>query len=171
VNSSARSSAKLAAASAAAVAAAISITGTIAVRSASAQDAAAAAPQRASIAAVATVGERSTPLGKLLVNGRGFTLYVFSRDSRGTNRCISTSGCSSVWPGLTTSSHPRAGSGVKASMLGTITLANGSRQVTYEGRPLYTYAFDSAPAETDYVGATAFGGVWQALSPSGKLVG
>ncbi len=170
-NASARSSAKLAAASAAAVAAAMAITGTIAVRSASAQDAAAAAPQRASIAAVATVGERSTPLGKLLVNGRGFTLYVFSRDSRGKDRCISTSGCLSAWPALTTSGQPRAGSGVKASLLGTITLANGSRQVTYAGHPLYTYAFDSAPAETDYVGATAFGGTWPALSPSGKLVG
>ncbi len=162
---------RLAGASAVALAVAMSITGVIAVRSASARVAATPAPPLASIASVATVGERSTALGKLLVNGRGFTLYSFSRDSRGKDRCLSTPSCSSIWPALTSSGRPRAGSGIKASLLGTITLGDGARQVTYDGHPLYTYAFDSAPAQTGYVGVTQFGGIWQALAPSGKPVG
>ena len=61
--------------------------------------------------------------------------------------------------------------GLKPSLLGTIALGGGRRQVTYAGHPLYTYAFDSGPAETGYVGATQFGGTWRALSATGRPLG
>ncbi len=156
--------AKVIAATAVALAAAMAISAVAAVRSAAAQ------PVRARVARAATVGAGNTSLGKVLVDGRGHTLYVFTRDSKDKDRCAAISGCSGVWQALTTTGRPHASGGVRASLLGTIALG-GRRQVTYAGHPLYTYAFDNAPDEVDYVGVTQFGGTWLALSTAGRTVG
>jgi predicted lipoprotein with Yx(FWY)xxD motif len=116
-----------------------------------------------------TVKLAQSSLGKILVTGRGRTLYVFTRDSRNTDRCMKISGCTSVWPLLTSAQKPTGGPGVKASLLGSIALPHRTvRQVTYAGHPLYTYSGDSGPAQTDYVGFPMFGGTWPALTASGK---
>ncbi len=133
--------------------------------SAAVSSAAAARPKPAKIQL------RSTSLGKVLTNGSGFTLYVFTHDKRNRDTCAAISGCTAVWPAVTTHGKPTAGRGVKASLLGTITLAHGVKQVTYAGHPLYTYSGDSGPAQTDYVGTPEFGGTWDAVSAKGKLVG
>jgi predicted lipoprotein with Yx(FWY)xxD motif len=114
---------------------------------------------------------RNTSLGQVLANARGFTLYAFSRDAKDRDKCASTRGCIQVWPVAATHGKPSAGPGVKASMLGAITLAGGGQQVTYAGHPLYMYSQDSGPGQTDYVGARQFGGVWHAVNASGKTVG
>jgi predicted lipoprotein with Yx(FWY)xxD motif len=119
----------------------------------------------------AKIGLHSTGMGKLLVNGRGFTLYGFSRDGKRRDKCEATKGCARVWPVVASHGKPQAGRGVKASQLGTITLRGGVRQVTYFGHPLYTYSFDSGPGQTDYVGASQFGGTWRAVRASGQLTG
>jgi predicted lipoprotein with Yx(FWY)xxD motif len=121
-------------------------------------------------AAVAKVQLRQTSLGRILVNGRGRTLYMFSRDGSGHDRCATIPSCPGVWPALTSTGTPTAGAGVKAALLGTIVLAHGARQVTYAGHPLYTYLGDSAPGETSYVGVRQFGGRWYALSSGGGRV-
>jgi predicted lipoprotein with Yx(FWY)xxD motif len=118
-----------------------------------------------------TVQLRSTALGKILVNSHGRTLYAFTRDKRNKDSCVRISGCASVWPMLKTSGSPTAGSGIKRSLLGTIRLSGGARQVTYAGHPLYMYSFDSGPGQTDYVGVSQFGGTWKALGATGKMVG
>ena len=123
----------------------------------------------AQAAASGTVQLHSTSLGKILVNSSGFTLYLFTRDSRDKNSCVKVSGCSKVWPALT-SGKPTAGSGVKASLLSTITLPGGSKQVTYAGHPLYTYSPATEKAETSYVGVKFFGGAWDAVNASGGAV-
>jgi predicted lipoprotein with Yx(FWY)xxD motif len=117
----------------------------------------------------ATVQLHNSSLGKILVNSQGFTLYLFTRDSHDKNSCVKVSGCAKVWPALT-SGKPTAGSGVKASKLSTITLPGGSKQVTYAGHPLYTYAPSTEKAETSYVGVTFFGGAWDAVNASGGAV-
>jgi len=106
----------------------------------------------------------------ILVNGRGRTLYAFTKDARNKDRCVTTAGCTGTWPTLTSHGKPHAGPGVKGSMLSTIKLSNGSHQVTYSGHPLYTYVGDSSAAETDYVGAQQFGGTWMAVNGAGKTV-
>jgi predicted lipoprotein with Yx(FWY)xxD motif len=118
----------------------------------------------------AKISLRKTSLGKILVNARGRTLYAFTKDAKNKDRCMSTSGCTSTWPVVTTKGKPRAGAGVKASMLGSITLSDRSHQVTYGGRPLYTYAADTSAGATDYVGATEFGGTWLAVNAAGKTL-
>lgn len=125
----------------------------------------------ASAAAGAKVQVRHTSLGDVLVNGRGFTLYAFSRDGRNHDRCMSISGCPGVWPLDRTHGRPAAGRGVHRSMLGTIRLAGGVTQVTYAGHPLYAYSGDSSAGQSDYVGVSQFGGTWRAIRASGHMAG
>jgi predicted lipoprotein with Yx(FWY)xxD motif len=117
----------------------------------------------------ATVQLHKTRLGKLLVNASGFTLYAFSRDPRDKNTCVKVSGCSKVWPALG-SSKPTAGPGVKASLLSTITLPGGTKQVTYAGRPLYLYSESTERAETSYIGVFHFGGRWLGVNAAGGTI-
>ncbi len=79
-------------------------------------------------------------------------------------------GCSTVWPVLKISGKPVPGKGLRVSLLGTITLARGLKQVTYAGHPLYGYVGDSAPGRTSYVGVLQSGGAWYAISAAGKIV-
>ncbi len=124
----------------------------------------------ASAAGGAKISLRQTSLGMILVNARGHTLYAFTKDARNKDRCVTTSGCTSVWPVVTTHGKPHGGAGVKGAMLSTIKLPGGSRQVTYAGHPLYAYAGDSSAGETDYVGADQFGGTWLAVNGAGKTI-
>lgn len=117
-----------------------------------------------------TVSLAKTSKGQILVDSKGFTLYLFTPDGPNKDTCANVSGCTSTWPPLTTSGHPTAGSGVSKSMLGTVKLSNGREQVVYAGHPLYTYTGDSGPANTSYIGATSFGGTWLAVSAAGKPV-
>jgi predicted lipoprotein with Yx(FWY)xxD motif len=113
---------------------------------------------------------RKTKVGTILVNARGFTVYAFTKDSRNRDACVQIRECPSTWPPLTSSGKAIAGSGVKSSLIGTITIKGGAKQVTYGGHPLYTYSGDSGPGETSYVNFSAFGGHWPALSASGGEV-
>jgi predicted lipoprotein with Yx(FWY)xxD motif len=117
-----------------------------------------------------TLQLRHTALGNILVNGRGLTLYAFTRDARNRDSCMTISGCTGIWPALRSSGIPAAGAGVKRSLVGTIKLAGGGRQVTYAGHPLYTYIGDSGPGDTSYVGQMQFGGRWFALNAAGHVV-
>jgi predicted lipoprotein with Yx(FWY)xxD motif len=132
--------------------------------------AAGAASRGAHAARVAKVQLRHTEAGKILVNSAGFTLYRFTRDSRGKDTCVMVMECPQIWPALTTTGRPQAGPGVKSSLLSTIKLPNGRKQVTYAGWPLYMYAPSSERGETAYIGFEAFGGKWDAVSATGKLV-
>lgn len=113
---------------------------------------------------------RKTKVGTILVNSKGFTIYVFTKDARNTDRCVKTNGCASVWPLVTTGGKPIAGPGVKASLIGTIKPKRGVEQVTYAGHPLYTYIADSHPGQTSYVNFSQFGGRWPALNAAGHEV-
>jgi predicted lipoprotein with Yx(FWY)xxD motif len=113
---------------------------------------------------------RHTKLGGILADGRGFTLYAFTRDSRNRDRCVAISGCAGIWPLLKTSGPVTAGAGVRRSLLGTIKLPGGARQVTYAGHPLYLYVGDSGPGDTSYVGVQQFGGRWYAINAGGAVV-
>ena len=75
--------------------------------------------------------------------------------------------CQSAWPPLTSGGKPTAGSGVNAAMIGTI--AQG--QVTYNGHPLYTYAGDQKPGDTNGQNLDQFGAEWYVLSPAGDKIG
>jgi len=117
-----------------------------------------------------TLKLRNTDVGKILVNGRGFTLYAFTKDRRNRDNCAHVNGCLSVWPVVSGTVKPILGPGVRRSLVGTITLKNGKKQLTYGGHPLYTYVADSGPAETSYVNFFQFGGRWPAVNAAGGEV-
>lgn len=117
----------------------------------------------------ATLGVQSnSDLGKILDDAHGRTLYLFQKDSGTRSAC--TGACASAWPPLRTSGKPTAGTGASASLLGTTMRSDGQKQVTYNGHPLYTYAADHNPGDTNGQGLTVFGGGWFALSPVGDQV-
>jgi predicted lipoprotein with Yx(FWY)xxD motif len=118
----------------------------------------------------ASVQLHNSGLGKILVDASGFTLYEFTRDARNKDTCVKVSGCSTVWPALSTHGNPTAGSGIRASLLSTIKLPGGARQVTYAGHPLYRYAEATERGETAYVGVSHFGGKWEAVNAAGGAV-
>jgi predicted lipoprotein with Yx(FWY)xxD motif len=139
--------------------------------------AAAAAAGTVSVAGVAMAHQTSATVriahssdGPILVDSSGFTLYLFTADGKGTDHCVKVAGCASAWPPLTVSGKPTAGTGAKASLLGTIAIAGGRKQVTYAGHPLYRYSGDGSPAATGYIGASSFGGTWYGVSATGTSV-
>ena len=115
-----------------------------------------------------SVALASTQLGKVLVDGKGRTLYLFEADKGTMSKCDGA--CASAWPPLTTRGKPTAGAGVVAAKLGTAKRADGTTGVTYDGHPLYTYAGDGAPGQTTGEGLTDYGAPWYALSAAGKTV-
>jgi predicted lipoprotein with Yx(FWY)xxD motif len=118
-----------------------------------------------------TVKARNTDKGMLLVSRTGHVLYVFARDSKNKNVCVTLrNGCSHVWPAVTTKVKPVAKSGVKRKMLGTIKLPDGSTQVTYNGHALYFFQSDNGGGDTSYVGINSTGGKWYAINVNGKVV-
>jgi predicted lipoprotein with Yx(FWY)xxD motif len=96
----------------------------------------------------------SSSLGSILTDSSGRTLYLYQKDSGTASVC--TGSCAALWPPLTTTGTPTAGSGVTGSMLGTTMRADGSTQVTYNGHPLYLYVGDSGPGQTNGQGVQDF---------------
>lgn len=105
--------------------------------------------------------------GQILVNGEGLALYVFTEDTQNSGSSTCTDDCAQEWPPLVTDGEPIAGAGVDATLLGTITRADGSVQVTYNGWPLYLFAGDTAPGDTNGQGLD---GVWFLVSPAGTAI-
>jgi predicted lipoprotein with Yx(FWY)xxD motif len=104
-------------------------------------------------------------LGSFLVDDKGMTLYLFTKDTPDTSNCYDK--CATAWPPLLTTGNPVVGDGVDKSMLGTTTRKDGSTQVTYNSWPLYYYEKDKAPG--DVVGQDV-GSVWFVISPAGEKV-
>jgi len=111
---------------------------------------------------------RKGKLGRYIVDGKGFTLYLFEKDKGGKSACYGS--CSKVWAPLLTSGKPTAGSGVTASKIGTTKRTGGALQATYNGHPLYHYDDDHKPGQTEGEGSKAFGAEWYVLAPSGKKI-
>jgi predicted lipoprotein with Yx(FWY)xxD motif len=110
----------------------------------------------------------SSKLGRILVDGRGRTLYLFAKDKNGRSAC--SGACAVYWPPLIAAGKPHAVAGAKASLLGTTRRADGRRQVTYRHHPLYRYAGDAKKGQTSGQGLNASGGKWWVLSPAGNKI-
>ncbi|MGO9877386.1 MAG: hypothetical protein ACLPVY_26710 [Acidimicrobiia bacterium] len=106
-------------------------------------------------AATATVANATTKLGVVLVDDKGMTLYTSSGDETpGTSSC--TGACAKVWPPLTVTGTPTYAAGLTASKFSTITRTDGTRQLAYNGKPLYTFASDAAAGDTTGQGVGGF---------------
>ncbi len=119
------------------------------------------AATQAPAASVAVNVSNNATLGNILVDGQGRTLYTYANDASGVSNCSGT--CAQNWPPLTivAGNTPTAGTGVTGT-LAVITRADGSSQVTYNGKPLYYYKGDANPGDSNGQG---IGSVWYAATP------
>jgi predicted lipoprotein with Yx(FWY)xxD motif len=102
-----------------------------------------------------------TALGKVLTDARGFTLYTFKNDVAGSGESAAEK-LAAVWPPLSLDAAPSNVAGATGAWA-VFTRADGKKQVTYNGSPLYTYANYQAPGDTK---GNKVGGVWFASSTS-----
>jgi predicted lipoprotein with Yx(FWY)xxD motif len=120
-----------------------------------------------SAAPTALITTKQGKLGTILAYGpKRLTVYLFEADKGGTASCSGE--CASVWPAV--SGHPQASGQAVASHLGTITRADGTTQVTYNGHPLYLYSRDKDDGDSYGQGLNSFGASWYVLTPSGNKV-
>jgi predicted lipoprotein with Yx(FWY)xxD motif len=121
-----------------------------------------------SAGAATKVAVAGSKVGRILVDGRGRTLYLFARDRNGKSAC--SGACATYWPPLIASGKPLAVAGAKASLLGTTRRADGRMQVTYRHHPLYTYVGDARKGQISGQGLDLSGGEWWVVSPAGNKI-
>jgi len=103
-------------------------------------------------------------LGPVLMDGQGFTLYRFDKDTAKPPASNCAGACATTWPPVINDGSTSAGTGIDPGKLGEITRADGTHQLTVGGWPAYRYAQDTAPGDTKGEGV---GGTWHALAPDG----
>jgi len=107
-----------------------------------------------------------TSLGTIVVDGKGMTAYYFLKDTKGSGTSACSGDCAAAWPAITTTNATPTVTGVTAEV-GTIPATDGALQITIDGRPIYTFAQDSAPGDVKGQGLNS---VWYVVAPDGSEV-
>jgi predicted lipoprotein with Yx(FWY)xxD motif len=115
-----------------------------------------------------TVTAATSSLGKIVTDGQGRTLYQFAKDTGMQSNC--SGACAHFWPPFTASSKPATSSGVPTGAVKLVKRADGAKQVTLNGHPLYYFSGDKSAGQTTGQGLNDFGGKWSTLGPSGAKV-
>jgi len=115
----------------------------------------------ATTAALSTTS--SSTLGTIVADSKNRTVYLYTKDTQnsGTSTCTAT--CASNWPPVPASGAATV-KGIDQSLVGSITRADGTKQLTLAGWPLYEFAGDTGPG---VVNGQNKGGVWFAVTPTG----
>lgn len=124
-------------------------------------------PEATASARGAKVRLAQSEFGRVLMNGKGRALYLFTRDRSRRSQCYED--CAVAWPPFKTKGKPIAGKGVNPKLLGTTRRSDGSRQVTYRGHPLYFYIHDR-PGVILCQDVFEFGGRWLLVNKRGRAV-
>ncbi|MFD8013584.1 SCO0930 family lipoprotein [Streptomyces sp. NPDC058955] len=106
---------------------------------------------------------KSAELGPVVTDGAGFTLYRFDQDTANPPTSNCAGDCAATWPPAL-ADDAKAGRGLDPALLGSVKRADGTRQLTLAGWPLYRYVQDTAPRQTRGHG---IGGTWFAAAPDG----
>ncbi|HET9058643.1 MAG TPA: hypothetical protein VFN61_01885 [Acidimicrobiales bacterium] len=99
------------------------------------------------------------------MNSRGFSLYTLSNSA---NKMVCTGKCLSFWPPVVVSkstTHIDLGPGVTGEV-GFLPLTKTTKEVTFDGYPLYTFVKDTGPGQSHGEGVVAFGGTWELIRPA-----
>jgi predicted lipoprotein with Yx(FWY)xxD motif len=117
-----------------------------------------------------TLTIRSSAYGRVIFDSNGRALYAFTADRRGSRRSNCSGACLRAWPAYVPTGALRAAAGSNRRLLGTIRRADGRRQTTYNGWPLYYYVGDRRPGQILCQNVREFGGLWLVVRPNGTLV-
>lgn len=104
-------------------------------------------------------------LGKVVVDGNGRTVYVFDKDTSGKSNCEGD--CLAKWPVVPAGEGTPQLDGIDASLVGTVTRSDGSKQLSIGGLPIYLFAQDTKAGEAK---GQAVGGVWWVVGEDGKKI-
>jgi predicted lipoprotein with Yx(FWY)xxD motif len=125
-------------------------------------------PSATAASPASTLAAGPSAYGRILFDGRGFALYAFTGDRAQVSRC--NGACARAWPPYILHGGIRAGRGTARSLTGTTRRADGRRQVTYAGRPLYYYVGDRKAGQVLCQNVLEFGGLWLVVRGSGAPV-
>jgi predicted lipoprotein with Yx(FWY)xxD motif len=109
------------------------------------------------------MAKQTKALGKIVTDHKGYILYRYGKDMKSMSMC--TGACTEKWLPLMAGATPQV-MGVNQQLVGSFTRADGMKQLTLAGWPLYRYAADTKPGEWKGQG---MGGVWHAVTPAGKM--
>jgi predicted lipoprotein with Yx(FWY)xxD motif len=104
------------------------------------------------------------PFGKIATDDKGFTLYRFDKDTVNPSVSNCNGDCAKAWPPIKAEDNIVA-EGIDKSLVGSITRADGTKQLTLNGWPMYRYAKDTKVCQTNGEGV---GGTWFVAAPDGK---
>ncbi|MFL4472873.1 hypothetical protein ACIPVK_02600 [Paeniglutamicibacter sp. MACA_103] len=116
--------------------------------------------------AAADLKTAETSLGTVVVDGKGMTLYYFTKDTKGTTTSACTGECLAAWPIAVASGDTPVLEGVTGEV-GTIDSPDGAKQLTLNGMPLYYFAKDTKPGDVNGQGVND---VWYVVSPAGEMI-
>jgi predicted lipoprotein with Yx(FWY)xxD motif len=106
--------------------------------------------------------------GTFLTSSSGRAIYLWVKDTGDASTC--SGACAGAWPPVTVTGSVTAGGSAKPSDLGTITRSDGTKQVTYDGHPLYYFSGDPGAGTATGQGSDSFGAKWWLVAPSGSDV-
>lgn len=113
----------------------------------------------------ATVMVAESDLGEILVDGEGWTLYLFTPDEAGEPTCYEA--CAQAWPPLLVEGEIEVGEGLDDDDFSTAERTDGGQQVKVGDWPLYYFANDQQPGDTNGQGLND---VWFVVSPEGEAI-
>lgn len=116
--------------------------------------------------AAAELKTATSSAGQIVVDGKGMSVYVFTKDVKDSGKSACVDACVAMWPAVTTSSATPSVEGVTGTV-GTITTADGKKQVTINGLPIYNFVNDKAPGDILGQGVKD---VWYLVSPAGEMI-
>ena len=129
---------------------------------------AAGTPASSGSTAATVIESHAGSAASFLTNSSGRAVYLWAADSMNKSMC--SGACAQAWPPVTSMGQVTAAHGAKAADLGTITRSDGTKQVTYLGHPLYFFAGDSGPGQTNGQGSDSFGAKWWLVAPAGAKI-
>ena len=109
----------------------------------------------------------SISLGTIIVDGNGMTIYYFAGDKGTQSQC--NGACATNWPPVPAPSSTATVPGISAQ-LGSTTREDGSKQLTVDGHPVYTFVGDKSAGDATGQGKSLNGGLWTVVSPDGKSI-
>ncbi len=95
-----------------------------------------------------TIGTATSPLGTILTDARGMTLYYFANDIPASGASSCSGQCAVAWPVFSVDSV-KVSAPLDPVNFGSITRADGTKQTTYYGWPLYYWQADKKPGDVN----------------------
>jgi predicted lipoprotein with Yx(FWY)xxD motif len=130
--------------------------------------AAPASSSKAARSGSVAIGTTTGSVGTYLTGASGRPLYMWVADTGGASSCSGQ--CAKFWPPVLATASPTVSGAAKATDLGTITRADGNKQVTYKGHPLYYFLKDASAGSLHGQGSSNFGAKWWLVAPTGAVI-